>query len=80
MAMLVRVSLYCTTQGGPQAGLEHSAADRRPAGQASSQPPPQPSSQLRNIVAGYSALVRGLNDELMVELMSKVSSDLEQIY
>jgi len=27
--------------------------------------------QLRNIVAGYSALVRGLNDELMVELMSK---------
>ena len=28
--------------------------------------------QLRNIVEGYSALVRSLNDELMVELMRKV--------
>ena len=28
--------------------------------------------QLRNIVDGYSALVRSLNDELMVELMRKV--------
>ena len=28
--------------------------------------------QLANIVAGYSTLVRGLNDELMVELMRKV--------
>ena len=30
-------------------------------------------------MAGYSALVRGLNDELMVELMSKVSMDVDKI-
>lgn len=34
--------------------------------------------QLRNIVAGYSALVRGLNDELMVELMKKDELAAEQ--
>jgi len=34
--------------------------------------------QLRNIVEGYSALVRSLNDELMVELMRKDELGAEQ--
>lgn len=34
--------------------------------------------QLKNIVAGYTALVRGLNDELMVELMKKDELTAEQ--
>ena len=71
--------MYSAVQGRPKAGLEHSAADRRTAGQPSVwlKTASKPSSQLRNIVAGYSALVRGLNDELMVELMSKVTLDLD---